>query len=189
MNNERMEKLFSTTLDLFQKQGFYHTPMSQIAKISGISMGSIYNQFKNKETLLNELYKAIKFKFADAVNQSIDTAGSIEAQIKRLLLTIYHYSLGHRREIDFAAQYENSPLIRNETQADIRRAIGKVAELYEKGRRTAVLSDLPTRSLIVISFGAVSALAKMAGTQEERMGEDELHRTIDAIFRAVAAGK
>ncbi|MCO7128160.1 TetR/AcrR family transcriptional regulator [Sporolactobacillus shoreicorticis] len=183
MNEERLDRLFNETLKLISEQGFYSTPMSQIAKKSGISMGSIYNQFENKEILLNELYKKIKIRFANHVLSKINGTESIEQQIKHMLGSIFYYYSEQRSEINFIEQYENSPLITEETQKQLQPYLMRVFQKFEEGKRKKVISQLPTEALIAMSFGAVSSLAKMYVKKiySSRM-PDTISDVIDAVY-------
>jgi len=45
--------VLQATLELISEQGFYATPMSQIAKKANVAVGTIYLYFPNKEGLIN----------------------------------------------------------------------------------------------------------------------------------------
>jgi len=49
------EKILSSALELFAKKGFHATSISQIAKKAKISKGLMYNYFKSKDKLLDEI--------------------------------------------------------------------------------------------------------------------------------------
>ena len=49
------EKILSVALELFAKKGYHAASISQIAKKAKISKGLMYNYFKNKEKLLEEI--------------------------------------------------------------------------------------------------------------------------------------
>ncbi|MEK4029296.1 MULTISPECIES: TetR/AcrR family transcriptional regulator [Bacillaceae] len=49
------EKIRATAMELFMKQGYYATSISDIAKQAGISKGLLYNYYKGKEELLSEM--------------------------------------------------------------------------------------------------------------------------------------
>ena len=49
------EKILSAALELFAKKGFHATSISQIAKKARISKGLMYNYFKSKDKLLDEI--------------------------------------------------------------------------------------------------------------------------------------
>ncbi|MDR7079726.1 AcrR family transcriptional regulator [Neobacillus niacini] len=58
--NERIrqatkEKIRAAAMELFMKQGYYATPISDIAKHASISKGLLYNYYKGKEELLSEM--------------------------------------------------------------------------------------------------------------------------------------
>jgi AcrR family transcriptional regulator len=49
------EKIINAALEVFAKEGYYSSTISVIAKKAGISQGLLYNYFKSKEELLNEI--------------------------------------------------------------------------------------------------------------------------------------
>lgn len=51
------EKILSVALALFAKKGYHATSISQIAQKAKISKGLMYNYFKSKEELLDEIIK------------------------------------------------------------------------------------------------------------------------------------
>ncbi|WP_144551465.1 TetR/AcrR family transcriptional regulator [Peribacillus simplex] len=52
------EKIRAAAMELFMKQGYYGTSISDIAKMAGISKGLLYNYYKGKEELLSEMVEA-----------------------------------------------------------------------------------------------------------------------------------
>ncbi|MGY3314490.1 AcrR family transcriptional regulator [Peribacillus simplex] len=52
------EKIRTAAMELFMKQGYYATSISDIAKKAGISKGLLYNYYKGKEELLSEMVEA-----------------------------------------------------------------------------------------------------------------------------------
>ncbi len=52
------EKIRIAAMELFIKQGYYATSISDIAKKAGISKGLLYNYYKGKEELLSEMVEA-----------------------------------------------------------------------------------------------------------------------------------
>lgn len=49
------QKILDAALEVFAKQGFHSATVDSIAKTAGISKGLLYNYFKSKEEVLNEL--------------------------------------------------------------------------------------------------------------------------------------
>lgn len=65
---KRYELIVKTALDLFLKNGYEKTSLSDIVAISGGSLASIYTFFENKE----ELFKAIIEQEIDALIKEVD---------------------------------------------------------------------------------------------------------------------
>src|SRR3989337_276168 len=49
------QKILDAALEVFARQGYYSASVSAIAKTAGISKGLMYNYFRSKEDVLNEL--------------------------------------------------------------------------------------------------------------------------------------
>ena len=49
------KKILDAALEVFAKEGYHSSSVGSIAKTAGISQGLMYNYFKSKEELLNEL--------------------------------------------------------------------------------------------------------------------------------------
>ncbi|CAH0172687.1 TetR/AcrR family transcriptional regulator [Peribacillus sp. Bi134] len=52
------ENIRTAAMELFMKQGYYATSISEIANQAGISKGLLYNYYKGKEELLSEMVEA-----------------------------------------------------------------------------------------------------------------------------------
>lgn len=59
MNNivDTKQKILNISMDLFSKQGYSGTSIRQIAKKVGIRESGIYNHFKGKKSILEELFE------------------------------------------------------------------------------------------------------------------------------------
>jgi AcrR family transcriptional regulator len=53
--DNKKQLILETALTLFAKRGYNATPISMIAKASGVSQGLMYNFFKGKKQLLREM--------------------------------------------------------------------------------------------------------------------------------------
>ena len=52
--HERPNALFEAALDIFSKQGYRATRLEEVAEAAGVSKGTIYHYFRNKEDLLSQ---------------------------------------------------------------------------------------------------------------------------------------
>ena len=81
------EKILSAALELFAKKGFHATSISQIAKKAKISKGLMYNYFKSKDRLLDEIIQNGFTELAGLSYHSTKSA-SPEEQLKNYVSAV-----------------------------------------------------------------------------------------------------
>jgi AcrR family transcriptional regulator len=57
--NKTQAQILTATLSLFTRKGYFNTSVHDIARESGVSIGSIYHHFKDKEGVASTLYKSL----------------------------------------------------------------------------------------------------------------------------------
>ena len=68
MREEKMTHIMNVALEHFANDGYFRTPISDIAKHAGISKGLMYNYFESKEALL----RAIVHKSVNEIYHNLD---------------------------------------------------------------------------------------------------------------------
>ncbi len=91
--NKVQKAVLETTLSLIIEKELQATSMSLIAKKSGISTGSIYHYFDSKETIINELYKAIVLFNGEYVLQNVYTDEPLRTRLERAWENMIRLSL------------------------------------------------------------------------------------------------
>ena len=67
------EHILKAAESLFSAEGYDGTSVARIAKQAGVNKGAIYYHFKNKEDILNELFKSLTKQVLEVINKSIDS--------------------------------------------------------------------------------------------------------------------
>lgn len=82
---EQREKIIQVAADLFNRQGFYHTTMEQIAEAADVSRKTLYNYFPVKEAIadvyLSQISVGLAEKNSEAVLQLPDTQSQLAAAL------------------------------------------------------------------------------------------------------------
>lgn len=78
------EKIRAAAMELFIKQGYYATSISDIAKQAGISKGLLYNYYKGKEELLSEMVEA-RIKEVEEVMEEAFTLNTPREQLEHII--------------------------------------------------------------------------------------------------------
>jgi len=67
--SKTQDQILSATLSLFTKKGYFNTSVHDIARVAGVSIGSIYHHFKDKEAVASALYNNILDRMSHELGQ------------------------------------------------------------------------------------------------------------------------
>ncbi len=183
---DKQKAILAGTLALISERGFHNTPMSLIARRSGVSAGIIYHYFENKDDLIHTLYQHIKKEFSAALMVGNPQEHPWPDHLKLIWMNAYRYYISHPAEALFLEQYENSPYhLKWEETPD--ENIIQLYALIEQDLATGVLRPLPDPVLFALTMGVAISLAKQQIEGTLTLSEDELVDIADAVCRAVAA--
>jgi TetR/AcrR family transcriptional regulator len=94
---EKLAAIFSSAEELFLSQGYHSTTIEQIARKAGVSVGSVYVYFRNKEGLcLALLDKALDVQ-ERYLSEAIDRDDDPVASLRRLGRAYLRFFLDHPR--------------------------------------------------------------------------------------------
>ena len=72
--SDKRDRIIKAAIEVFAKNGFYNSKISEIAKKAGIADGTIYLYFKNKDDILISLFEEEMKKIIGRVRKEIDRA-------------------------------------------------------------------------------------------------------------------
>jgi AcrR family transcriptional regulator len=110
----RKERIIQSAKILFAKKGFAATGLREIADKAGVSLGNIYNHFKNKESIFDEIFDArlitdlLAETFVEVVDEFPFNIDKAILSIKRIVdSNIEIYQLAFIDLIEFGGKYTN----------------------------------------------------------------------------------
>jgi AcrR family transcriptional regulator len=158
---DKKTAILETTLDLIARRGFHNTPMSAVAKESGVSTGIIYHYFASKEELIVELYKEIKYKLIQNVVSDYSEQVPYRERFRLWWHKLIHYYIDHPKEANFLEQFENSPYYKPNIQEIFLDDLTPfITSFFMQGMQEGVLKNMQLEISSELSFGVAIALAK-----------------------------
>lgn len=184
---DKRAAILDTTLDLISERGFHNTPMSMVAKESGVSTGSIYHYFASKDELIFELYREIKLEMLQSTMRGFSEQLPIRERFLRLWYNFLDYYMHHPRRTAYLEQFENSPYSKQSVQEAFAEEIAPLISFFNEGVKAGVFKDLPFQVGAELTFGVAVSLAKqhVAGILE--LTGELIEATANACWDAVAA--
>nr|WP_075631002.1 TetR/AcrR family transcriptional regulator [Glaesserella parasuis] len=107
--NEVAMCILNATDRLMAKEGVQNLSTHKIAKEAGVSVGTIYLYFKDKETLLNQLVLYLFNTFHSAVDREYDPDLPLFEQYKKLWNATWQFMLDNPNIVKNMHQYESLP--------------------------------------------------------------------------------
>ena len=120
-------KVIQSGIELFWKKGYNSVGVNEICKVTGMTKGAFYHQFKGKEEFLNETILAYGKINSDQIKKFFQLNNKITSYEK--LLNFYSYLFLRQPEINFIGCYLNNIMLE---VGIVNKSIGKVASnVYE----------------------------------------------------------
>ena len=185
---DKPSAILETTLDLISKRGFHDTPMSAIARESGVSTGIIYHYFSGKEELILELYKEIKYNMIRAVLEGHSEQAPYRERFFHWWRRLIRYYIDHPKEAKFLEQFENSPYYDPKLQeifAD--ELMPFISSFFVQGIQEGVLKNIPLEISAELSFGVAISLAKQHIRGAITLDDETIDAAANASWDALKA--
>ena len=181
---DKRTSILDSTLTLISERGFHNTPMSLIAKTSGVSAGIIYHYFANKEELINELYKEIKLEYLHATLADYSEELPLKECFDSMWTNFMRYSLSNPTKVLFFDQFENSPLVKH-VEEDFTENVAPFFHLFGQGLEEGIFISLHPLVLFELSFAPAAALVKRHFAGVLKMDDELIKAVADACWDAI----
>lgn len=197
MSNTK-ERIIDVSIKLFAEKGYTETTLKEIGQGSGIQAASIYNHFKSK----NEILEQILQEYSDYISESVMDSETVSrmaetADPKELLMSMFlRYSAGKAERFSNILKIILHEHLRNELigefyathfiSENVARLDGLLVKLIECGRIAHInhLYYAKILNSIVISMSLEHYSAKKSSGSGEALLMDELLGfMIDIILR------
>jgi AcrR family transcriptional regulator len=126
---------------VFSEQGVHATSMNEIAARAGVAVGTLYNHFKDKDALIQDLFEMRREGLLDIVDEHClrPGPGDFRAQLLSLVTAMFDYFERNRRfyVLLFEQAHEYSPLARKATM--MKQLTDKLDKLMRRGLKERVL--------------------------------------------------
>ncbi|WP_187170536.1 TetR/AcrR family transcriptional regulator [Salidesulfovibrio onnuriiensis] len=181
----KRDLVLRSALRLISEHGFHNTPMSQVARESGVAVGTIYHHFSGKEALINELYREVKLFIMGRIAEGFDPAMPVERGIRLVWRNYLDFRLTHPVEMRFAEQYKNSPYIERETIEALSAMNEPFNAFLRRGIDEGVLEDRSPVVIMAALFGPVDSLSHLCTWFGAELSEELAAQTEEACWQAI----
>ena len=176
------EKILDTALRLFTRYGVDATPTSRISKEAGVSTGTLFHYFPDKDRLVGELYLSIKKELAGAVRCNDDPALPTKKRIVQGMRGFIVWGMANPLKIRFLDQCYNYPGIGEDVQKQVYDEFSWMAGLIESAVREGIVPDLPAEFHAIMVYQITSGILALIESGTSGMTPEEIIENGLAMF-------
>lgn len=181
----KQEQILQATLDLISERGLQSTPMSAIAKRSGVAVGTIYHHFDSKEKLVTILYQELSSSLGQYALLDYDAKAPVRVRFSHIWSNALRYTLRHPKEVLFLDQYAYSPYIDQAAKEDKSGWILTLGLILSEGQAQTIIKPLHPEILIHMTMGMLMYLAKGHIGGKIELDEITQQAAVDACWDAI----
>jgi AcrR family transcriptional regulator len=168
------EKILDTALRLFTQYGVDATPTARISREAGISTGTLFYYFPDKDRLVGALYLSIKKEMAGAARLDDDPSLPTKERIMQGMRRFIAWGVANPLKVRFLDQCYNYPGIGEDVQEQIYDELSWMAGLMASAVHEGLLPDLPFRFHGMMVYQITSGILALIESGESGMSDDEI---------------
>ncbi|WP_116126682.1 TetR/AcrR family transcriptional regulator [Lewinella sp. IMCC34183] len=153
--------LVRATITLVNNSGFHAAPMARIAKLAGVSAGTIYRYFESKQDLINQVYLEVKSAFSVSAFRDYEETDSVEADFRKIWYNIADFKLREVEQALFLSQCDNTPMIDEASRQEGLRHLKPLLDLWERGQELGSIRPVSPYLLYAYTVYPVAFLLNM----------------------------
>ena len=162
-----IETVLAAAEEVFADQGLHAAHMGEIAARAGVSVGTLYNHFKDREDLLAGLLEARRAELLSHLDEALKDAAGRPAidRLRVAIETMLAHKSRHRKFMQILLQgeigrYENTfPSACHMPGATLREIYGRVEKVVHQGVRDGTLRADIEATAPMFLMGMVRSLA------------------------------
>ncbi len=157
----KRDALVKATINLVNNNGFHAAPMSKIAKMAGVSPGTIYLYFENKQDMINQVYIEVKAAFTQFAFKDYQENLSVEKGFEMIWKNIAEFKLKEVEEAMFLSQCDNTPMVDEASRMEGLKHLRPLLDLWERGQNEGIIKPVSLYMLYAFSIYPIAFLMNM----------------------------
>jgi AcrR family transcriptional regulator len=183
---KRRQEIITSAMRLFARYGFYSTTIPDIAKSLDMSVGNIYNYFRSKEVLAQEIIRYISSYLGKKIRSVNESSLSTEQKIKEIVTIYFDTAINEPEMIDFFLRVymSNREVFKDgcEGMICVYEFVTEIMIFFEEGVKKSELKNQDFFSAFGLFMGYLGGMVFLNG---EAILPDSLDNYIDDISQNI----
>lgn len=179
-NNTR-EQILSATLGLFSQKGYFNTSVRDIARESGVSIGSLYHHFKDKEGIASAMYNKLLDRMIKELSQIKASNNTAHDRCHGVIVFLFEMTEQEPEVMEFMLSSKHRDFLPDEKPVCSSAPFEMMREIVKDGM---VSDEIQLMDLMVASSCLYGPSIRMITSRLDGLIDKPLQEYLDAIWSA-----
>jgi AcrR family transcriptional regulator len=184
--DNKRARLLEAALDLFETRGFNGVAVPEIAKAAGVATGTLYLYFKDKDALVNALYRHWKAAYNRMVLAPLPGGIGFREIFSLYWRRMMLFARNHPRAVRFMDLHHHSSYLDDESRALSRTYAQTAQEFVAAARDAGAIRNLDPTMVVALMWGASAGLVKFESQGALNFDASMASQMEDALWRAIS---
>ncbi len=165
--------IMDTALELFTGNGYFNTTVHHIQKAAGISIGSIYHHFKNKEAIAKAIYDALIDQMSQAILNIMQQHDSTKDRCRAVISYLFELTENEPRKMHYMLHANHKEFIPDQKPVCSSVPFEMIASMVPIGMTNGEIKPMDPIAASVCLFGPALRLIhlKLDGVIQRPLSE------------------
>lgn len=186
--NDKRESILAAALAVFAEHGVHGTPVPPIAKQAGVSVGSLYRYFDNKEALVNALFQETKQSLAKHLMDGLNLHSLDRSLFDDFWFRLCSFARTYPDAFRFLEMQDHYSYLDDASLRREEEVLLPLRQALTLGQQIGVLnSHLRPEVAMAIFWGSFVGLFKAERLGYLTLSEQDLQQAADACWTALTS--
>lgn len=158
---ELRDKILHACLTLFSSKGYFNTSVDDIRREAGISVGSVYNYFENKEAIAKALFEELSSRMATAMADILDQFDSAHDRCKAAIEYLFDMTESSPDAMSFIFYAKHQEFLPGSKAICSSRPLTLMRQMLLEGMEKGELQKVDTVVASACMFGTAFRMIRM----------------------------
>jgi AcrR family transcriptional regulator len=179
------ERIRGGLVRVVAKSGIGGTSIGAVAKEAGVSAGTIYLHFEDKDDLLQKVYLLIKTEFHSIMVAAKSEADS-KTMIRRMWRDMFQFTTAHPLDFLFIEYAGAAQVLTDEQTRHVAGFQVEIAAMLQRAIDDGTLARLPVATVITLLVAPAMHLARMSALTNTSIDASQLDLTFERVWLSLA---
>lgn len=174
------DKVLSTALVLFTQKGYFKTSMRDITHESGVSTGSVYHYFKDKQGVAAALFQSLLDRMRSELEQIQRTHASAHDQCRAVIELLFDLTATEADAMAFMLYVKHREFLPDERPVCSSEPFEMMRAMVQRGMQRGEIQQMDVQVAAACLFGGA---LRMITSALDGILEQPLSASLDAVWR------